>query len=213
MASDGAKGSNYAHSFVSGTSSRCEPNTTPFCASTQALVPWSDTKCGQPFRCFIPIETGVTQHQLNGPHELRQRRRRRQWERQKSKTTTLHVHHAFLYISLPSPHDFDVKMPYFTFCGEREHKTTALQSFRIQLRKEWQYLTNWRIWNKRDKICSSVNSPFNWRFRSRNYRCCLSSVMIQSAQGLTLSLPFPCYLVFPSSPNRLGSRSLKVYSS
>ena len=27
MASDGAKGSNYAHSFVSGTSSRCEHNT------------------------------------------------------------------------------------------------------------------------------------------------------------------------------------------
>ena len=25
-----------------------------------------------------------------------------------SKTTTLHVHHAFLYISLPSLHDYDV---------------------------------------------------------------------------------------------------------
>ena len=27
-----------------------------------------------------------------------------------SETTTLHVHHAFLYISLPSLHDYDVKM-------------------------------------------------------------------------------------------------------
>ena len=27
-----------------------------------------------------------------------------------SKTTTLHVHHAFLYSSLPSLHDYDVKM-------------------------------------------------------------------------------------------------------
>ena len=27
------------------------------------------------------------------------------------KTTTLHVHHAFLYISLPSLLDYDVKMP------------------------------------------------------------------------------------------------------
>ena len=27
---------------------------------------------------------------------------------------TLHVHHAFLYISLPSLHDYNVKMPYFT---------------------------------------------------------------------------------------------------
>ena len=32
-----------------------------------------------------------------------------------SKTTSLHVHHAFLYISLPLLHDYDVKMPNFTF--------------------------------------------------------------------------------------------------
>ena len=31
-----------------------------------------------------------------------------------SKTTVLHVHYAFLYISLPSLHDDDVKMPNFT---------------------------------------------------------------------------------------------------
>ena len=36
-----------------------------------------------------------------------------------SKTTTLHVHHIFLYISLPFLHDYDVKMPTFAFCGER----------------------------------------------------------------------------------------------
>ena len=40
------------------------------------------------------------------------------------KTTTLHVHYAFLYISLSSVHDCDVKMPYLTFCGGREHKAT-----------------------------------------------------------------------------------------
>ena len=28
-----------------------------------------------------------------------------------SEPATLHVHHAFLYISLPSLHDYDVKMP------------------------------------------------------------------------------------------------------
>ena len=32
-----------------------------------------------------------------------------------SKTTTLHVHHAFLCISLPSLHDYDVKWPNFNF--------------------------------------------------------------------------------------------------
>ena len=41
-----------------------------------------------------------------------------------TKTTTLHMHHAFLYISLPSHHDYDVKMPIFTFYGERKQATT-----------------------------------------------------------------------------------------
>ena len=36
------------------------------------------------------------------------------------KTTTLPTHHAFLYISLPSLHDYDVKMPNFSYCGGRE---------------------------------------------------------------------------------------------
>ena len=38
-----------------------------------------------------------------------------------SKTTTLHmhVHHAFLYISLLSLKDYGVKIPNFTFYGER----------------------------------------------------------------------------------------------
>ena len=41
-----------------------------------------------------------------------------------SKTTALHVHHAFLYISLPPLHDYNVKMPNFTFYGERKQATT-----------------------------------------------------------------------------------------
>ena len=43
-----------------------------------------------------------------------------------SKTTTLHVHHAFLYIFLPLLHDYDVKMPIFTFYGGRKQATTKL---------------------------------------------------------------------------------------
>ena len=38
------------------------------------------------------------------------------------KTTTLHVHQAFLCISFPSLHDYDVKFPNFTFYGGREHR-------------------------------------------------------------------------------------------
>ena len=56
-----------------------------------------------------------------------------------SKTTILHVHHAFLYITLPSLHDYDVKISKFTFRQGLEHKTTTffffswtlIQSFRI----------------------------------------------------------------------------------
>ena len=48
--------------------------------------------------------------------------------------TTLHVHHAFLYISLPSLYDCDVKMrPKFTCCGEREHKATTFFFFPLNL--------------------------------------------------------------------------------
>ena len=40
-----------------------------------------------------------------------------------SKQKSLHVHHAFLYISLPLRHDYDVKMPNFTFYGGRKQAT------------------------------------------------------------------------------------------
>ena len=46
-----------------------------------------------------------------------------------SKTATLHVHHAFLCISLPSLHDYNVKMPNFKFCGGREHKAMTFFFF------------------------------------------------------------------------------------
>ena len=57
------------------------------------------------------------------------------------KTTNLYMHHAFLYISLPSLHYYDVKLLNFTFCGGSQHKTTTLffisctliQHFKIQL--------------------------------------------------------------------------------
>ena len=47
----------------------------------------------------------------------------------KVKQQLRHVYHAFLYISLPSLHDYDVKMRNFTFCGGREHKTTTFFFF------------------------------------------------------------------------------------
>ena len=62
----------------------------------------------------------------------RWRRRRRQRERRKSniiRFATLHVHHTFLYISLPSLHDYDVKMPNFSFWVGSQHNRRLSFSF------------------------------------------------------------------------------------
>jgi len=57
------------------------------------------------------------------------------------KTTTLNVHHAFLDISLPSLHDYDVKMPNSTVkislsfskleCGPQEINSLKIRSLDI----------------------------------------------------------------------------------
>ena len=83
-----------------------------------------------------------------GNGELKQRRRRQQRERQENnKFDKQHSNFAhasrFLYISLPSLHDYEVKAPNFTFCGGGEQKATtsfffsctSKQSFRIQRQK------------------------------------------------------------------------------
>ena len=60
-----------------------------------------------------------------------------------TKTTTLHVQHAFLYISFPFLHDYDVKIPNFACYGGRKQATTKyyfsfwawIWSLEIQLQK------------------------------------------------------------------------------
>ena len=46
-----------------------------------------------------------------------------------AKTTTLHVNHVFCTFFLPSSHDYNVKVLYFTFCRGQEHKTATLFFF------------------------------------------------------------------------------------
>ena len=61
--------------------------------------------------------------------------------------TTLHVHHAFLYTStsLPSLHDYDVKLPDFTFYWGREDKTTIfLVFFFLELRHSSLEFNSWQ---------------------------------------------------------------------
>ena len=74
------------------------------------------------------------------------------------KTTTVHVHHPFMYISFSSLHNYDEKMPIFTFCGGRGHNTTtaffffslpSIKSFRIHATPE-KIANIWRI--ERDGI-------------------------------------------------------------
>ena len=48
-----------------------------------------------------------------------------------SKTTTLHVHHAFLYISLQSLHNYDMKWPDFKFTREQERELQGDKFFHL----------------------------------------------------------------------------------
>ena len=109
-----------------------------------------------------------------------------------SKTTTLHVHHAFSYISLLSLHDYDVKMPNFTFNGVRKQATTFLSLSKLECglqeinsREIRLHLTFSGNWNKLDrvskksefilKVAFSLPSPWSMlklpvkRWRQREY--------------------------------------------
>ena len=86
-------------------------------------------------------------------------------------TTALHVHHAFLYISLPSLHDYDdVKMPMQIHLlwrtWKNEHKAIALISFKNSTPEK---LAIWRI--QRDGIRLKFEEAqihfFEGRARSR----------------------------------------------
>ena len=121
--------------------------------------------------------------------ELKQRCRRRQQEQQKSNSLRLakqQLHHAFLSTSLPSLHDHNVKVPN-SRSAEDVNTIKRLsfsfpellkQSVEFTSRKICQHLTNRTRWNKPEKVCSSANSLFKWRFRSRRRRFCLSSLII-----------------------------------
>ena len=110
----------------------------------------------------------------------------------------LYVHHAFLYISLPSLHDHDVKRPKFKFSGGLEHKTTIFWFF-LKLRNVtvlknsspekctniWQIERegNWGAMNFRN----SVNSHFSFHCRRRP---CLRSLKLESVPRPSSRLSF-----------------------
>ena len=121
--------------------------------------------------------------------ELTKLRRRQQRQRQKaivlvSKKTTLHVHHAFLYIPLPSLHDYHVKWPnliiiiiiFFFLRRQRQgdkfyhlclHSGTAplFSSNRNSL-----FSSDWVTWDNREVVLKDAKSVFQRRFHWRR-RC------------------------------------------
>ena len=98
------------------------------------------------FWLIMDFSLRLSSSPLTNIWELKQRRRQTQWERKKrnrfrlTKQQLCRCITLFCTFFLPSLHDYDVKMPIFTFCGRREHKKTfcswtSSQSFRIQLQK------------------------------------------------------------------------------
>ena len=85
-----------------------------------------------------------------------------------SKTTILDVHHAFLYISLPSPHDYDVKMPNFTCVNKRRRIFLSLSKLecglQINARKIRLHLTFSANWNKLDRASEKRKFIFKVAF-------------------------------------------------
>ena len=84
------------------------------------------------------------------------------------------MHHAFLYISARLPRE----NAYFhvlwrTWLQEHDFLFFFWTSIPIPEKNCQRYLTNWRRWNKSDKVLSSATSLLEWCFRSRRRRCCL----------------------------------------
>ena len=90
------------------------------------------------------------------------------------------MHHAFLYLSFPSWHDYNVNLPNFTFCGGRDNKTTTSFLFSylrysfldFYSKKICQHLRNLTSWNERDKVwdIDCEQSLFFFRFSESNAR-------------------------------------------
>ena len=95
------------------------------------------------------------------------------------------MHHAFSYISLPSLHDYDVKIPNFTFWRVREQRTTLsfffsctlTQSFSIQLQKNLPTLDELNEMELAWLTLRQREFTFKWRFCSRRRRWYLSTLL------------------------------------
>ena len=116
-----------------------------------------------------------------------------------TKTTIFHLHHAFLYISLPSLHDYDMKMPNFKFYRGSTQATTKfplslslwtwIWSLGIQLQEGSPiHLKKLVTWGNRDEDWKNANSLFQRRFRYRRRPRILRSLINNEKRTRTVVL-------------------------
>ena len=155
-----------------------------------------------------PIPEWCFKLSLSCPSDIRdltKPRRRWQQERQKtiglmSKTTTLHVHHAFLYISLLSLHNYDVKWPNFNFTWERESKAinstisvwTRVRSLLFSSNPNSLLLSSWVHEDNREKKVKGCEVYFQQSFHGRRRCRMIRSILLNINH--TFHLPLNIYL-------------------
>ena len=109
-----------------------------------------------------------------------------------TKTRGLHVPHAFWYFSLPSLHDYDVKMPNFTFYGGRVRRRIFLSLPKLECRRSPRTSTPQKfanIWHfRRIGINATKFGKTPIRFKS---------------DVITFSLPSPSSILWPYETREL----------
>ena len=142
--------------------------------------------------------------------DLTKLRRRRQLQKAiglVSKTTILHEHHAFLYISLPSLHDYDVKWP--NFFEDRNGKAIKSAIFVWTLARPPLFsstinsllLSNWATWDNREMVFKDAESISPRSFHERS-RCRIG----RSLFSLKLVVRWRRLSRFPATMTLHGSR-------
>ena len=113
------------------------------------------------------------------------------------KTTTMHVYHAFLYISSPSLHGYDGKIPVISrfiedvnklrlnliSISELEYGSQEFGSKTVRL-----HLTKYMSWCNPDRDWKNANSLFKRRFRGRRH-CGISNSVFLNPSNVTFRSP------------------------
>ena len=123
--------------------------------------------CLLPFDGFLKISCDRQQGALATTAATATRMSKKQWAYWAKQQICTRIT-LFLYISLPSLHDYNVKMHNFTFNGGRKRATTNFSfsslnlvwSPRNQLQKIRPLLTFQANWNKRGKSLKKTRIPF-----------------------------------------------------